>query len=386
MKPLFYTAMVFFLAGCFDSSSQNEQTRNPEPPEFITGADLSYVDEIERNGGVWRDTQGVEIDPYEYFVQRNAKLLRLRLFHSPQNITDYCGNPITASDLNYVLNASKKIVDAGANLMITLHYGDYFNYPAEQQRPLAWKDQSHSELLDSIYAYTTDVLQQLYDQNTVPYIISIGNEATNGFVDPYAQYDDMEKTNDFEWPEDAEKFNIAFKAVDDFNAKYSLGIKKTIHLVDESVEGNMDDFTDNGVTNFDIIGYSFYPGFSPNTTIAEIGAQVKRLAQGYPDKEIMILETGWQWTESGVDSYENFLDYSNVINYSHTEQGQYDYLMDLKNTLKQNGATGLLYWQPEFVTSTMCDLWGQGSSYEDTTFFNFNDDNKALKAFEFFED
>ncbi len=382
--PLVVASTILLLS---TSCKKDDTEVDPTPNDlFITGADISYTNKIEASGGVWKDTDGNNIDLYDYFVERVAKLLRVRLFHTPENITDHCGNPITANNLTDVLNASLRIKNAGADLMVTLHYGDYFNYPSEQPRPLVWDGLSHAVLLDSIYNYTYMVLEKLYNQNTVPTIISIGNESTWGFVDAYAPYESGTETNGWEWPQDAEKFNIAFNAVDDFNTDYNQSVKKTVHLIDETVESNMEDFTANGVTNFDIIGYSFYPGFAPSVSIADIGNQVKRLREDYPDKEVMILETGWQWTEDAGDSYGNFLDLSNVINYPLTEHGQYDYLMALKNTLKANGASGLLYWQPEWISSTMCDMWGQGSSYEDASFFDFNNGNRALKAFDFLKD
>ncbi|MFT6321146.1 MAG: arabinogalactan endo-1,4-beta-galactosidase, partial [Granulosicoccus sp.] len=47
--------------------------------------------------------------------------------------------------------------------------------------------------------------------------------------------------------------------------------------------------------------------------------------------------------------------------------------------------SGILYWEPAWVTSSLCDQWGQGSSYENVGFFNFNDGNKALSTFDFFD-
>ena len=37
---------------------------------LITGADLSYVNTIEQNGGIYKDESGVNVDPYEFFAQK----------------------------------------------------------------------------------------------------------------------------------------------------------------------------------------------------------------------------------------------------------------------------------------------------------------------------
>jgi len=210
---------------------------------FITGADVSYTGEVEENGGVYKDEIGSVVDPFEFYVNKGASLLRLRIFHTPENLTSVCGQPIASCNLSHNLNAAQRIVSAGADLMITLHYGDYFNYPSEQHRPLAWKDLSHATLLDSIYNYTYMVLQKLYDQNTVPRIITIGNESNWGFIDQWGEYDDAQDTDGFSWnnedppnnqiPDhiDTDKFNTALNAVDDFNATYSTSVQKALFFI-----------------------------------------------------------------------------------------------------------------------------------------------------------
>jgi len=219
---------------------------------FITGADVSYTSGVEENGGVYKDENGGVVDPFEFYVNKGASLLRLRIFHTPENLTSVCGQPITSCNLYRTLNAAQRLVNAGADLMITLHYGDYFNYPAEQHRPLAWKDLSHEVLLDSIYNYTYMVLQKLFDQNTIPTIITIGNETNWGFVDAWGEYDDAQDTDGWSWnngdlpnqqiPDhiDADKFNVAFNAVDDFNLTNATSVQKALFLIEESVEWNLE--------------------------------------------------------------------------------------------------------------------------------------------------
>lgn len=379
---LLIVALCAFWGGC---QTSEEPAPTDEERCIVTGADLSYVNEIERNGGVWRDEAGQQVDPYRFFVDKGAGMIRLRLFHTPENIESFCGDSISASGLADLLEGAKRVKTAGAGLMVSLHYGDYFNDPGVQYRPKAWQGLTGQTLLDSIYQYTYGVLEHLKKQNTLPEILVIGNETTWGFVDPWYPHGSGPGTDGWDWPEDAQKFNTAFQAVDDFNMKNTTSVKKAIHLTVETVEETAATFTQQGISGYDVLGFSFYPAFSPNVTVAEAGKIVSRLVWKYSGKEVMLLETGWKWTDEGADDYPNFLGNSPVIALPVSEQGQLDFLNALKQTLRTNGATAMFYWEPAWISSQMCDRWGMGSSYENASFFDFNNQNRPLKAFDFFE-
>jgi len=345
---------------------------------FITGADLSYVNKIVEEGGIYRDDLGNIADPYSLFAEKGANMIRLRLWHTPENIIDYCGNPITSCSLDDVLAAAQMIEANGMSLNLGIHYGDYFNDPGHQLMPAAWQGLSHAHLLDSIYSYTLDVLGKLYQQNTVPEIIGIGNETTWGFVDESAP------TDGFTWPDDAEKFNAAFDAVDDFNDLYMLEVKKAIHLTESTAKWAVELFQTNGISNYEVIGISYYPHFSPNTTLEEIGELVYFL-KTYYSREIMLFETGFTWTDENDDDYGNFLSNGNLYSYGISPEGQRQYLFDLAQVIYENNGDGLIYWEPAYISSDMCTYWGQGSPYENASFFDFNDNNAALPAFDIFD-
>ncbi|MCB0649689.1 MAG: glycosyl hydrolase 53 family protein [Saprospiraceae bacterium] len=346
---------------------------------LITGADLSYVNTIEQNGGIYKDESGVNVDPYEFFAQKGTGMIRLRLWHTPENFTSAGGNPITSSNLSDVLYASQRAVQNGMDLNISIHYGDYFNDPGKQLRPAAWQGLTQTTLLDSIYRYTYHVLEKLYEQNTVPAIVSIGNETTYGFIDASSP------TNGFSWPADAEKYNAGLSAVDDFNQQYSQNVKKAVHFTESTASWLAGLFEDKGVTNFDVIGVSYYPNFSPNTDLQELGQLISNLVNS-TGKEVMIFETGFIWTTSNGDSYGNFMgNNGNVLNYPVSPDGQRSFLLDLAATVYENGGTAVFYWEPAWISSGMYDLWGHGSSYENASLFKFNNNNSALPGFDFFD-
>lgn len=346
---------------------------------LITGADLSYVNAIEEGSGIYRDENGAIVDPYEFFAQKGTEMVRLRLWHTPENITDSGGNPITSTNLNGVLAAAQRVVSNGMYLKIAIHYGDYFNDPGKQLMPEAWQGTSHTTLLDSIYQYTYHVLEKLHQQNTVPEIVAIGNETTWGFID------ESVPTDGWSWPQDAEKFNAGLNAVDDFNSDFGEQVKKAVHFTESTASWLSGLFEDQGISNFDIIGISYYPSFSSEIDLQEIGQLISELSLS-TGKEIMIFETGFIWTTSNGDNYGNFLgNNGNVLDYPISPEGQRAFLLDLANVVYENGGSGLFYWEPAWISSEMYDLWGQGSSYENASLFDFQNNNKALPGFDLFD-
>jgi arabinogalactan endo-1,4-beta-galactosidase len=364
---LFY--LLFFMALCTAGSAQCP----------TLGADLSYVNTILANGGQYLDAAGNKVEPFTFFSEKSCDMVRLRLWHTPENITDYCGNPITSNNLDDVLSAAEKTQTAGMDLMLAIHYGDYFNDPGKQKMPEAWMGLTHEFLLDSIYAYTYQVLEKMYAQGTSPAIVGIGNETTWGFIDATSS------TNGWQWPQDAEKFNTAFEAVDDFNANHGLNLKKAVHFTESTAEWLAGLFDDKGIRNFDVIGISYYPNYSPDTDLEELGSMINRLHSTY-QKEVMIFETGFVWKINGwVDNYNNILNHNgNVLEYPATPEGQRDYLNDLAQKVQDNNGSGVFYWEPAYISSDMCTRWGQGSPYENVCLFDYRTGNTALPAFDFF--
>jgi arabinogalactan endo-1,4-beta-galactosidase len=344
---------------------------------FSIGADLSYTNSVLAKGGVYRDSSGNITDPYALFAQKGANMVRIRLWHTPENNIDKCGNPISTNNLEDVVLAFKKAKANGMKLNLSFHYGDYFNDPGNQKMPKAWLGLSHALLLDSIYKYTYTVLDRLKAENVVPDIVAIGNETTNGFID------ETTPTNGWAWPKDADKFNIAFGSVDNFNTANGTSIKKAVHFTDGTADWLSGLFYSKNVRNFDIIGISFYPYFSNFTSLQQLGSLITQLKTTY-NKEIMIFETGAPWTTAGSDTYGNFMGSNGNFSYPLSPQGQKSFLYDLANTVYNVGGTGILYWEPAWISSTMCDLWGQGSSYENVGFFDFQNGNRPLPAFDIF--
>ncbi|MEO0876819.1 MAG: glycosyl hydrolase 53 family protein, partial [Bacteroidota bacterium] len=141
-----------------------------------------------------------------------------------------------------------------------------------------------------------------------------------------------------------------------------------------NVEWFVEQFVEHEVTDFDFIGISYYWAWHQPTTIAEAGQVVNRLHQAYPDKEIIILETGYVWTTEWNDQAANIISDTHPDYAPPSPTAQLNWLVDLTETVLQNGGHGVLYWEPAWVSSGCFTQWGQGSHQEHATFFDFSNE------------
>lgn len=90
------------------------------------------------------------------------------------------------------------------------------------------------------------------------------------------------------------------------------------------------------------------------------------------EKNVMILETAYPWTTESDDAYNNhFGDTPPLAGYPFAEDGQYEFMKALTAEVKEGGGVGVIYWEPAWISADMKDLWGTGSSWENSTFFDF---------------
>ena len=55
--------------------------------QFCMGVDLSYVNQVEDYGGVYRDSGEIK-DPFKLLKDRGANTVRVRLWHDPKWVAD----------------------------------------------------------------------------------------------------------------------------------------------------------------------------------------------------------------------------------------------------------------------------------------------------------
>ncbi|MBN1967069.1 MAG: glycosyl hydrolase 53 family protein, partial [Anaerolineae bacterium] len=222
-------------------------------PGFYLGVDLSYVNEVEDCGAVYR-VNGETRDPYQIFYDYGANLVRLRLWHTP-DWTEY-------STVDDVVRSLRRADALGMDVLLDFHYSDTWADPAHQTIPAAWASLSDpDELADALYQYTYATLMQLDALGLMPEIVQVGNE-TNSEILRAADAAGYP----INWERNALLLNRAIQAVRDAGAASSAAPRVMLHVAKpEEVEGWLLAAERAGVTDYDIIGISYYPGWSSHS-------------------------------------------------------------------------------------------------------------------------
>lgn len=342
-----------------------------ETSKFVMGLDLSYINAIEDNGGVYKDNEGKAVDPFVFLHDKGANLVRVRLWHTPSWQNALYG-AIQYSNFTDVVKTIKRAKDAGMQVNLDLHYSDNWADPGKQETPLVWQGLSLKLLQDSVYNYTFQVLKDLEKQNLTPEYIQIGNENNGGMCFPVG------KISNNNYGNFASLLKSGIRAVRDFSQNSSIKPKIILHVAQlQNAEWWANGVVNSGgVSDFDILGLSHYFIWSEINNMNGIKTTIANLKFKYK-KEVMIVETAIPFTATSNDNYGNIISgQTGAPNYEVSADGQYKYMKDLCQAVIDGGGKGVMYWEPAWITSNLKDQWGTGSSWENNAFFDYN--SKAL--------
>ena len=343
--------------------------------KFCMGVDLSYVNQVEDNGGVFK-MNDVEMDPYEIFAKTGANTVRVRLWHNPDWYKDIYGTDGRLySDLNDVTKTIQRSKEMGMAVNLDIHYSDVWADPGHQQPPEAWSQIKDIDVLkDSVYNYTFQTLHYLSENGIMPEFIQIGNETNCGMMisDVEPQFPNLNVCKGH-FDSLGIIINADIQAVRDASASTDIKPKIILHVADpKNLTWWFENIIHEGkVKDFDIIGFSYYFKWHTEIPFHELGKKIAEI-KGQFQKEVMIVETAYPFTDKNIDEYNNIFGLDKPVDgYPYTVQGQYNYLKDLTQMVIDAGGTGVMYWEPAWITSQMRDLWGKGSAWENNTLFDF---------------
>ncbi len=358
IRPYLFSLACFFLA--FSLSGQS----------FYLGADLSYVNEMEDCGVVYKEND-VAKDPYAIFADNGADLVRLRLWHTPA-WEDTLNAGIRYSSLADVRESIGRARAAGMAVLLDFHLSDRWADPDHQIVPAAWAGvvDNLPVLGDSVFNYVQATLQSLAADNLLPEMVQIGNETNRGILQSQAANDAGWA---LDWPRNAALFNRGIAAVRAVEQQTGASIKVALHVASPEEAGwLMEGFTTNGVLDYDVIGMSYYWAWHMPTTIGRTGEIIEELRADYPGKQVMIFETGYIWTTDSNDSANNIISAVQPGYAPASPANQLQWLVDLTQEVINSGGSGVIYWEPAWVSSPCYTPWGQGSHQEHAAFFDFD--------------
>ncbi|MFZ4620548.1 MAG: glycosyl hydrolase 53 family protein [Bacteroidota bacterium] len=340
--------------------------------EFIKGADISWLQEVEAGGGVFRE-QGSPKDALILLRKHGFNYARLRIWHTPVG---------GINDLAHTLAMAKRAKENGFKLLLDFHFSDWWADPGQQTIPAAWKGLTFLQLKDSVRQYVALVFSSMKKQGTLPEMVQFGNEIICGMLWNEGNVCDTYNTVP-QWTKLAELLTSARAGMTDVIAATDT-VTVMIHIDSGGNYTTSSWFFDNLTkyfTTFDVIGLSYYPWW--HGTIAAMKDNVEKLSVRY-GRPIVLAEIAYPFTLSWNDNTANIVGSSGQLlaGYPATVDGQKKYLSDILKTVRdiplQRGR-GVFYWEPDGITAPS---WS--SAWENLALFGF--DGEVLSSISAFED
>ncbi len=295
---------------------------------YAVGADVSFLKAAEDRGTVFKD-EGEPMPGLDILKNHGYNWIRLRLFHTPSNVTEY---PLP-NDLPYTINLANQARERGFKILLNFHYSDTWADPAKQFIPEAWQDYSHEELVDAVYTYTRDTIIAFREAGVMPDIVQNGNEITNGMLWPDGKLPEN-------WDHFAELVHAGINGVD--AGRGNLTRPKFMVQIESS--GNVtktkkfcDELFSRGV-DCDVLGQSFYPWW--HGSLLDLRETLHFMAREY-GKEIMVVETAYCWRPTEYTEHP--------APFPETPEGQRDFLAAVNEivlNVPDGLGTGIFWWEP----------------------------------------
>ncbi|MDE2182845.1 MAG: glycosyl hydrolase 53 family protein [Alphaproteobacteria bacterium] len=320
------------------------------------GADLSFANEMDDCGVVYREN-GQPKDLYALFKEHGANMARVRIW------TD--GNTTGYSNLPDVIRSFKRMQAQGMKTVLDFHYSDWWADGGKQIIPKAWAGIKDPQALSKVlYRYTFDTLMALNKAGVMPDVVQPGNEINHEILAPGPW-----RTGAIDWKRNALLLNAAIRAIRDAGRAAGKMPKVMIQIAQpENVRPWFAAATKAGVTDFDMIGISYYPKWSMDS-IAGLGRTINLLRNQYPGVDVLVIETAYPWTltDSGGPSGLARDDLS--PGYPATPEGQKAFLIDLSQVVLASGGAGVFTWAPDWIPSA-CTRKPHGVDWEVMSFFD----------------
>lgn len=317
---------------------------------FIKGMDISTLIELEKLGVDYKDKEGNSRELLAVLKEYGVNAVRIRVWNDPydENGVSYGAG---TNDLKTAIQLAKRVKDAGMQILLNLHYSDFWADPGKQFVPKAWRGYCVEQLEEAVYHFTKEVLEAFKENNCFPDMFQVGNELSNGLLWPYGKVPN--------WDNIARFINAGIRA--------SREVKKDLPLMVHLDNGGnnelyrewFDHFMEKG-EDFEVIGLSYYPFW--HGSLSALENNMNDIAKRY-GKDLVVAEVSMGHTMEDYSEYEKLTPKQRKgmatkpslvekIEYPMTEQGQADFMEDFLNRISnvsdQKGC-GFYYWEPGWI-------------------------------------
>ena len=246
------------------------------PVDKMLGADISFLPQMEDRGMKYSDN-GTEKDAVQILKDHGLNYIRLRVFVNPEKDSGY--SPKRGfCDLKHTIDMGKRIKAAGMKFLLDFHYSDTWADPQKQFKPAAWRGQDFTQLKQTVFTYSKEVIQALKDAGAEPDMVQIGNEINHGMIWPEGHINNLDSLA-----------QLIYAGIQGVKA-VSPAITIMLHI---ALGGQNDEsryFLDNMIIRgvpFDVIGLSYYPRW--HNTLEDLRYNLNDLARRY-DKDVIVVE------------------------------------------------------------------------------------------------
>jgi len=344
MKYLF-VVLTFFLFSC--TAQDDGPVDGSETADlFLRGVDLSDLPTLRSSNTIFYKTENVVEDMLYTLKDKGVNVVRLKLWHTPAS---------EQASMSEVRAFAKEIKRMGLKLWLTVHYSDSWADPAQQAVPALWEGVSYDSLKDSVYAYTSGIVNEID-----PDYIQIGNEINSGILFPHGRIE----TN---FTHFKSLLSEGVQAVRD----NSYDTKIMLHFA--GFQGSDWFFNEMDNLDFDIIALSYYPLWHGKDLVA-LSDKISSLGYTFK-KPVVIAETAYPFTLEWDDWTTNIVGAESQIilpDYPASPIGQKDFVMKIRDimTSDENGI-GFCYWGGELVAYRGSQA-KDGSVWENQALYDFN--------------
>lgn len=342
--------------------------------DFAMGVDASMVKTVEENGGVYYNEEGKEQDVFQIMNQNGVNFFRVRIWNNPENLfgDKYGGGNVDTAE---AISMAKRAQAANMNVMVDLHYSDFWADPSNQRTPTKWVSKDLAGLALEVEKFTKETVQAFKDEGVEVQAIQIGNEINNGLLHPLGRLDWENAKASYE--------NIALllKAGIKGAKAAAKDIKTMIHLADG---GSFDVFNaffsamETNKVNYDLIGASYYPYY--HGSLENLKHNLDNTASKFK-KPVIVAEMSYGYTVADTPNASHIYNtqMEDMGKYLTSIQGQATAIHDVVKILSEvpeKRGLGIFYWEPAWLPVPNAS-WATAEGQAWVTYGDANDLNNV---------